>query len=51
MTINLNNTSVGKISEITAVCQKIYFRIPGEHIIDDMKYDMEIQIYCKVIVI
>lgn len=27
-------------------CTKLYFRIPGEHIIDDKKYDMELQFNC-----
>ena len=27
-------------------CSKIYLKLPGEHIIDNKKYDMELQIYC-----
>jgi len=28
-------------------CTKLYFRIPGEHILDDIKYDMELQFNCS----
>jgi carbonic anhydrase len=27
-------------------CTKIYFRLPGEHVLEKQKYDMEIQINC-----
>jgi carbonic anhydrase len=27
-------------------CTKLYFRIPGEHVIDENKYDMELQFNC-----
>jgi carbonic anhydrase len=27
-------------------CTKLYFRIPGEHIIDEKKFDMELQFNC-----
>src|SRR5690606_19639583 len=28
-------------------CTKLYFRLPGEHVIDQMKYDMELQFNCS----
>ena len=53
----INNTSFGSInynfldqgSLIFYDCQKMYFKVPGEHVIDGKTSDMEIQILCHVL--
>jgi hypothetical protein len=34
-------------SYVSYKCNAIYFRFPGEHVIDDKKYDMELNIKCE----
>ena len=48
ITYVLNNSDIGEISEVNVECRKMYFRIPGEHVVDGNRYDMEIQLYCTV---
>jgi hypothetical protein len=44
----LNNSEIGEISEVNVECSKMYFRLPGEHIVDGIRYNMEIQLHCTV---
>lgn len=47
ITVNLNDSDSSRIIEVIVICKKIYFRLPGEHVIDGLKYNMEIQIRCN----
>jgi hypothetical protein len=48
LTFVLNNSDIGEISEVNVECKKMYIRLPGEHVVDGIRYDMEIQLYCTV---
>jgi len=48
LTYMLNNSVVGVVEEVNLPCKKIFIRMPGEHVVDGVRYDMELQVYCTL---
>jgi carbonic anhydrase len=47
---NLENDDKGVRQYFFFNCSRLYFRLPGEHVIDGVKYDMELQFNCSGVI-